>query len=417
MLSTFLSQLRTHPVILASPRDERIIKNLRNLLKRQRKLCKMQSEERMIDTFTIAKSNTIDCWQQSSVKSYDGSTRSSSSGSSSGGGASELSPSSVHPTITSNHRYSRRKDSAIGMPPSSPPTKDLKPSTSSPALPFFSRSRRLSGGSQRTVSEGSAWTAKMNYSIKTIKRSVPTVCHSIWQGIHQHGETVGKNSHCICGSPQNHAMERRSRKFATCSLPAHSLMRSASRVFMFDTMKNVRKSNHTQVLNTPIPGRHPNPLCPMHPIPQTPTPAPLPRMSHSAIDSTIYEETTCSSTESPSSSYKPFILQYRSEIIAQQFCIIEQRMLQSVTWDELAELRWKNRRPSSSAAVRSMQDHGANSSGGVEQLIHHFNMASSSIQQMIKYERVGYLLLSTDLSVGCLRDCADTVFRNPSSSH
>ncbi|KAI7899637.1 ras guanine nucleotide exchange factor domain-containing protein [Cokeromyces recurvatus] len=37
ILCTFLTQLQTHPVIHASPRDERIIKSLRNIVKRQRK--------------------------------------------------------------------------------------------------------------------------------------------------------------------------------------------------------------------------------------------------------------------------------------------------------------------------------------------------------------------------------------------
>ncbi|RCH79880.1 Guanine nucleotide exchange factor lte1, partial [Rhizopus stolonifer] len=41
--------------------------------------------------------------------------------------------------------------------------------------------------------------------------------------------------------------------------------------------------------------------------------------------------------------YKSIILQYRSEIMAQQFCLIEQVMLQNVTWDELVELRWRKR--------------------------------------------------------------------------
>ncbi|KAI7878579.1 ras GEF [Lichtheimia hyalospora FSU 10163] len=43
ILSTFLSELRSHPTILGSPRDARIIKNLRNLFKRQRK----QKQEKM----------------------------------------------------------------------------------------------------------------------------------------------------------------------------------------------------------------------------------------------------------------------------------------------------------------------------------------------------------------------------------
>ncbi|KAI9317885.1 ras guanine nucleotide exchange factor domain-containing protein [Dichotomocladium elegans] len=58
-----------------------------------------------------------------------------------------------------------------------------------------------------------------------------------------------------------------------------------------------------------------------------------------------------------SNGYYPLILEYRSEIIAQQFCRIEQQLLQQVTWEELIELRWRTRM----------------AEGGVNQLINHFN--------------------------------------------
>ncbi|KAL0095249.1 ras guanine nucleotide exchange factor domain-containing protein, partial [Phycomyces blakesleeanus] len=75
-------------------------------------------------------------------------------------------------------------------------------------------------------------------------------------------------------------------------------------------------------------------------------------------------------------SYKPFVLRHRSEIVAQQFCIIEQQMLQNVTWDELAELRWRKR-------SRAMASNASNPSTdileepcvreGVDELIGFFN--------------------------------------------
>ncbi|KAG2172473.1 hypothetical protein INT44_006646, partial [Umbelopsis vinacea] len=41
---------------------------------------------------------------------------------------------------------------------------------------------------------------------------------------------------------------------------------------------------------------------------------------------------------------KPFILQHRSEVIMQQFCIIEKELLERVTWVEIVEMRWKKTR-------------------------------------------------------------------------
>ncbi|KAI8097061.1 ras guanine nucleotide exchange factor domain-containing protein [Halteromyces radiatus] len=68
--------------------------------------------------------------------------------------------------------------------------------------------------------------------------------------------------------------------------------------------------------------------------------------------------------------YRPFILTFRSEVIAQQFCMMEQEMLQWVTWDELAELRWRKR---SKGTVISPDIEQSSLQDGVEQLIGFFN--------------------------------------------
>ncbi|KAF9100866.1 hypothetical protein BGX27_000220 [Mortierella sp. AM989] len=43
-------------------------------------------------------------------------------------------------------------------------------------------------------------------------------------------------------------------------------------------------------------------------------------------------------TNSPAPMYKPFILYYRSQLIAQQLCLLEQHFLEQVKWDELLEV-------------------------------------------------------------------------------
>jgi len=40
----------------------------------------------------------------------------------------------------------------------------------------------------------------------------------------------------------------------------------------------------------------------------------------------------------PPPPYKPFILFYRSQLIAQQLCLLEQHFLDNVKWDELLEV-------------------------------------------------------------------------------
>lgn len=45
-----------------------------------------------------------------------------------------------------------------------------------------------------------------------------------------------------------------------------------------------------------------------------------------------------SSTTAPAPPYKPFILFYRSQLIAQQLCLLEQHFLENVKWDELLEV-------------------------------------------------------------------------------
>jgi hypothetical protein len=89
--------------------------------------------------------------------------------------------------------------------------------------------------------------------------------------------------------------------------------------------------------------------------------------------------------------YKSIILKYRSEIIAQQFCIIEQTMLQKVTWDELVELRWRKRSSKRQSFVidlppeelvegKCTDEEGENI--GVDRLIGFFNMVSASPLQI-----------------------------------
>ncbi|KAG0165787.1 hypothetical protein DFQ30_007997 [Apophysomyces sp. BC1015] len=365
MLCTFLSQLRTHPLILASPRDERIIKNLRNILKRQRKFHSSENDDVNTNTDTSQNSaprNSIQSvhWKNASAKTSI--VQLTSEG---------------YRALPKQSSRNCRKDSAIGLIHAAP-FKELKPSASTPALPFLTKSRRLSTSSQRSVTEGNAWTAKMNFSIKTIKRSVPSMYHSILHGITPANE-LSSPERCLC----EHNRPRKT---------SGSLVRSASRIF------DSKKKDYKEIMNIPRTSvstpttsssredpDHPNPLCPLHTI-QTPTPTPTPSPLAVPLRSLRRTESFSSQSEIDystltSSSYRPLVLHYRSEVIAQQFCLIEQSMLQSVTWDELAELRWRKHRSKMTnglvdvGSINSQEgeDDGQTQRLGVEQLIGFFN--------------------------------------------
>lgn len=395
MLCTFLSQLRTHPIILASPRDARIIKNLRSVLKRQRKLYNEKLSESAIDS------------RQLSIECGTSSNRST--------------PTTAFSSLPRSTR-SIRKDSAVGMSTNSQqsPYRELKPSVSTPTLAFFARSRRISGGSQRGVNEGNAWAAKMNFGIKTIKRSVPSMCHSIWQGMHHpsNHEYAEPKGNCLCKDhpqlttttmqPATPSPDTNSKRLRKISASSHLLMKSASRRLMSDFNRACQKRDqHEQQQpitssSTPVPirsssrsnsfrkkndTRHPNPLCPFHWVPRTPaqTPPPASTFGYWIRRSADIDTTSLDPDDHSGSLSQPFVLRYRSEVIARHFCIIEQQMLQNVSWNELAELRWRNRRCSTVVAdadEQAPEDAAASLSlqkDGVNRVINYFNMASCVI--------------------------------------
>ncbi|KAI9258773.1 ras guanine nucleotide exchange factor domain-containing protein [Phascolomyces articulosus] len=408
MLCTFLSQLRNHPIILSSPRDARIIKSLRNVLKRQRKLYSIKEDENgsirsSIDTYSSSKTHRM---------LYFGTSGSA--------GAATA-------TFPSTRSRGSRKDSAIGMAIGGKsggvlptPPKDLKPSSSTPTL--FSRSKRVSSTTtsahhalsiyhhhqqqsqrHRTSSmNGSSWSAKVNFGIRSIKRSVPSVCQTIWHTVHHNnlttvsssGSTSCQGAECIC------PIRRPERKRAT------SLIRSASRIF--DHHHHYSNRAPRTSISTPIPQhqqqkqrpfltvpssrttttttkdpKHPHPLCPLHTIPMTPNPS----QQHPLRPSHPHHKHTSISTTTEASDHKSFILSYRSEVIAQQFYIIEQQMLQNVTWDELAELRWKNNSSARRSSTIVVSEQGELGGGGIEQLINYFNMTCQWVASEIVQSR------------------------------
>jgi hypothetical protein len=263
MLSTFLTQLQTHPVILASARDERIIKNLRSVLKRQRKFYTSPlAEETQAPAFVL-----LACQQQSS-----------------------------------------RKDSAIAI---------------------GSCRHSVMHDSEKVIDDPSEpWTAKVRRSIKrTVSHSIRNNSVITNQSAISSSEPITSSSSSVSISTVNHANNS-----SSSVLPTYC-----------DSLCSPSCNLHTSLLKY-----------------------------HSANTLATRSRLLFRS----SSTYKPIILKYRSEIIAQQFCLIEKAMLQNVTWDELVELRWRKRSSKRQSFVIDMVTVGQDGQDGlgVDQLIGFFNM-------------------------------------------
>ncbi|KAL7333285.1 Guanine nucleotide exchange factor lte1, variant 2 [Mucor circinelloides] len=250
VLSTFLTQLQSNPLIIASPRDDRIVKNLRNVLKRQRKFY-----QQWVDPLQ------------------------------------EQDPQGKLPS---------RKDSAIGISSCRNSVhEDSRSSTPTPSL--------------------SSWTTKMKMSLK---RTV---------SIRQAQSNAAAQPPTLYSTVNNAP--------CSCNLTNCSISSSVS-------------------LNI----QHKEP-CMMHPSFTRPAPSTASRFFRASNSSTT-----------SMSNYKSIILKYRSEVIAQQFCLIEQAMLQNVTWDELVDLRWRKRSAQRKSFVIEMTTLDDDVPIGVDQMIGFFNM-------------------------------------------
>lgn len=212
----------------------------------------------------------------------------------------------------------RRKDSGFGNIQSSKTQHHGRPNSTS-------------SSSSTTIS--SPWATRVSSSLKSIKRSM-------WHRASSSLTSTTSDDIQHYPSPQ---------PSISTPIPSHTATA---------TMKSSRHQSHYSYPPNLTPS-------PSHRLLRT-SPLGIERLS-----ATIFG----SDTNNSKSTYRPFILFYRTETVAQQFCMIERQMLQYVTWDELVELRWKDRR--SGAASRSpIVDDGTKEQSGVEQLIGYFNRVS-----------------------------------------
>ncbi|KAI2642113.1 ras GEF [Xylaria nigripes] len=126
---------------------------------------------------------------------------------------------------------------------------------------------------------------------------------------------------------------------------------------------------------------HGHQLWSQKPLPPTPVTTPTTAIPHQALGSPLNSftphQTARNATNIPrgpaehSSVHLPFILAFDSDILAQQFTLIEKDALIEVDWKELIEMRWKNSHNDSRSWVDFLRNTDAR---GVEVVIARFNI-------------------------------------------
>ncbi|KAI1328547.1 ras GEF [Xylariaceae sp. FL0255] len=135
---------------------------------------------------------------------------------------------------------------------------------------------------------------------------------------------------------------------------------------------------------------------PQKPMPPTPVMTPTTAMYHEALGlSSIVSNYNKAlhrlsgppeKPAIPSSSHLPFILAFDSEILAQQFTLIEKDALNEVDWKELIEMKWKDSHNDSRSWVDFLRNTEAR---GVEVVIARFNiMVKWAISEIVLTEEL-----------------------------
>ncbi|KAI8068346.1 ras guanine nucleotide exchange factor domain-containing protein [Gongronella butleri] len=357
MLCTFLSKVRDHPLMQTSPRDERIIRQLRHLLKVQKKQFHTYPSPLAMD--------------EAAKTEFRASTSSSGH---------------------SSKRDTMRSKASSSLFSSKPrPTSGISTNSS------VSQSM---GSLPRHHGLHDAWQG----GLQSIKRSLPAVYQVVLQGWHSIDGSASMTTNCAChalmmpdapSSPDSQPHRMRKKSFLT-GRPAR----------WFASAKDSLSTSSSSSFGSSDEQTAHHPMC-SHAHSPSPVQQPPRRRLFTRRMNAHYDKTRCVSYYSddgpegsishhldrfersvvsmpaamakehaalaakaistPLQDHQSDILMYRSEIIAQQFCMMEQEMLQQVTWHELVELRWRKR---SKGTVLS---HEAQLQDGVEQLIGFFN--------------------------------------------
>jgi hypothetical protein len=188
-----------------------------------------------------------------------------------------------------------------------------------------------------------------------------------------------------------------------------------------DTSQGVRSFDEDEDEDEPMPNEGEKEFVPMHPMRHPPSPPltanrpkdPLPQIDTTMLDrglSTPNQTPTSRLTNQPfgytnqtreselelqdlnsktvisTAGHFPFILAYDSEILAQQFTIVEKDALDEIDWRELIELRWKQSSPQIRDWVQYLRTQEAR---GVDVVIARFNLVVKwAVSQCILTESI-----------------------------
>ncbi|KAG0019515.1 hypothetical protein BGZ81_009688 [Podila clonocystis] len=455
-MASFLNEMRFHPEVQASQRDSRIIRNLMDFFKYQRRLFKGLAQQSLSAELSQLQMHQSDLQHSSAAGNRKQSVDSShmvESPLSAKTTKSDLTTATPPKPIKSRHRASTlagtTSRSIVGEAIAKP-SKELRVQymsrQASEGAVYPGRGRRMSTSSTKSnKSSHTHWSTKVTTSINKWRQKSEDLYQQFvhasanGSGNQHHNAKGGDNrGHCICWTPaytgiaEHHALNTTrsfpnlrpsvvvsnvfhhdiadsitphlAHKLSSVSSTASSVAASAP-VPSNKSIKRLKSSlnlgqasSSTCSIPSPVPsptrhqfsglsnrhsrsnsnsstGYHPNPECPYHisslgtmhkdssthTIVTSPTQdiscaendssQSHPPMLQSSIPSSpsiqgsIFGPCTppCSASQ-PSfpntiqPAYKPFILFYRSQMIAQQLCLLEQHFLEQVKWNDLLEI-------------------------------------------------------------------------------
>ncbi|RYP82280.1 hypothetical protein DL770_005618 [Monosporascus sp. CRB-9-2] len=124
-----------------------------------------------------------------------------------------------------------------------------------------------------------------------------------------------------------------------------------------------------------IPEVHGHQIWSRKPLPVTPSGTPTVKMYHNALGESVNpsnnNEPPRNDPKEKFSVHLPFVLAFDSEVLAQQFTLIEKDALNEVDWKELIDMRWKNANTDPRSWVDFLRNTDAH---GVEVVIARFNV-------------------------------------------
>ncbi|KAG0334827.1 hypothetical protein BG000_008023 [Podila horticola] len=454
-MASFLNEMRFHPNVQASQRDSRIIRNLMDFFKYQRRLFKSLAQQSLSAELSQLQMHQSELLQFSAAENRKQSVDSNhmmESPLSAKTTKSDVTTPTPPKPIKSRHRASTLAGTtsrsivgeAITKPSKESRVQYMSRQASEGAV-YPGRGRRLSTSSTKSnKSSHTHWSTKVTTSINKWRQKSEDLYQQFvhasanGSGLQLHTAKGGENrGHCICWTPAYTGINEHHALNTTRSFPNLRPSVMVSNVFHHDiadsitphlaqklssvssatssavapapvpSIKSIKRlksslnlgqaSSSTCSIPSPVPsptrhqfsslssrhsrsnsnsstGYHPNPECPYHissldtmhkdsstttfvtsPTQEVPSaenannsypPMPQPSIPSSpSIQGSVFGPYTppCSASQ-PSfphtihSAYKPFILFYRSQMIAQQLCLLEQHFLEQVKWTELLEI-------------------------------------------------------------------------------